>query len=239
MAVSKEHILAELRRTATPDGQAVGRERFFAETGIREADWSGKYWVRWSDAIAEAGLKPSRFNEPLPEELLLAKLAELARDLGRLPVTAELQIKRASDSTFPNDRVFTRRFGGMRGIRTRLLRFARERGMSDLAGWCLAEDDAQGEEQQNSPAFEPTGFVYLLRSGSFYKIGRTNAVGRRERELAIQLPERANVVHAIKTDDPAGIEDYWHRRFQAHRQNGEWFKLSAADVAAFRRRKFQ
>lgn len=48
--------------------------------------------------------------------------------------------------------------------------------------------------------------MYLLRSGRFYKIGRSNAVGRRERELAIQLPERAALVHSIKTDDPSGIE---------------------------------
>ena len=47
-----------------------------------------------------------------------------------------------------------------------------------------------------------------MKSGRYYKVGRSNAVGRRERELAIQLPEKANVVHSIKTDDPAGIESY-------------------------------
>jgi hypothetical protein len=80
--------------------------------------------------------------------------------------------------------------------------------------------------------------VYLIKSARFYKIGRTNSAGRREYELAIQLPERASMVHQIKTDDPVGIEEYWHKRFRDKRRNGEWFELSAADVAAFRRRRF-
>ena len=80
--------------------------------------------------------------------------------------------------------------------------------------------------------------MYLLKAGRFYKIGKTNHAGKRERELAIQLPEKATMVHAIKTDDPSGIESYWHQRFAEKRRNGEWFALEGADVAAFRRRRF-
>ena len=81
------------------------------------------------------------------------------------------------------------------------------------------------------------GFVYLLKCGKFYKIGKTNTAGRREYELAVQLPEKSKTVHVIRTDDPSGIEAYWHKRFETKRRNGEWFDLDALDVAAFKRWK--
>jgi hypothetical protein len=87
--------------------------------------------------------------------------------------------------------------------------------------------------KQPSPKAVKTGSVYLIKSGRFYKIGRSNAVGRRERELTIQLPEKVKLVHAIKTDDPCGIEDYWHRRFAERRKNGEWFQLTRTTFPLF------
>ena len=101
-------------------------------------------------------------------------------------------------------------------------------------------DDASRVE---SPGHEEStagsdGFVYLVKSGRYFKIGKANSVEGRHRQLRIQLPQTAEVIHRIKTDDPYGIEAYWHRRFAAKRANGEWFKLSAEDVKVFRRRTF-
>jgi hypothetical protein len=82
-----------------------------------------------------------------------------------------------------------------------------------------------------------TGFVYLMKSGRHYKIGRTNSVGRREWELGIKIPVPPKTIHAIETDDPVGVEAYWHKRFDEKRGEGEWLKLSPDEIKAFKRWK--
>jgi hypothetical protein len=241
--MTKEHILSEIRRTAGANGDApLGVDRFFTETGIKESDWHGKFWARWGDAVREAGFQPNQLTTARTTEDLLTKLAGLVRELGRFPVRGELRLEARADSTFPSDKTL-RRLGGKQALAAQLEKFCRDRGQNDLAELCAAaaakNDDAQDAEGVPEGGAEAElGYVYLMKSGRFYKIGRTNALGRRERELVIQLPEAAKVIHSIKTDDPVGIEEYWHRRFQDRRRNGEWFDLTPQDLSAFRRRKF-
>lgn len=46
--MTKQQILDEIKRTAELNGRTpLGRQRFFQETGIKESDWSGRYWARW------------------------------------------------------------------------------------------------------------------------------------------------------------------------------------------------
>lgn len=238
--MNKEYILSEIKRTAAANGGvALGRSRFFQETGIKESDWSGKIWARWGDAVREAGFEPSQLQTAYSEGVLIEKFIGLARELERFPVAAEVRMKARSNGGFPSHNTFSR-FGSRRNLAKRILEYCLARtGYDDIVALCrqiVAE--ARGVARDETEPVEVIGFVYLMKSGRYYKIGRSNAAGRREYELAIQMPEKLVSVHTIRTDDPAGIEDYWHRRFANKRKNGEWFDLSTGDVKAFKRRKF-
>ena len=241
--MNKQHILDEIRRTAQANGgRALGRQRFESATGIKETDWRGKYWARWSDAVQEAGFSANELTAAYDEAHLLAKLADLVRELGHYPTSAEVRLKRRRDVKFPDQKVYER-FGVKANQAAKLLAYCLATpGYADVADLCrpiaaTATADVSEHDEDEDDA-EP-GFVYLIKAGRHYKIGRSNAAGRREREIALQLPEKADTVHVIATDDPPGIEGYWHQRFAAKRLNGEWFALTAADVPAFKRRKFQ
>ena len=101
--IDKTHILSEIRRTAAENGGgALGRQRFEKETGIRSANWLGKYWSKWSDAVVEAGFAPNEKGLPYDENYLLGKLAAYVAELGRFPVVAELRMKAHADGEFPS-----------------------------------------------------------------------------------------------------------------------------------------
>ena len=238
--MTKEHILQEIRRTAVANsGSALGVRAFFQATGIKECDWKGKYWARWGDGVEEAGYSPNQMVSAYDEEFLIGKLVPLIRKYGRLPVTAELRIETRLDKMLPNDKTFSERLGSKAARALKIIDYCKHReGLEDVIAICESVPEERTALGADDIAEDVTiGFVYLMKSGRFYKIGRSNAAGRRERELQIQLPESANHVHVIRTDDPVGIEAYWHTRFASKRKNGEWFDLSAVEVAAFRRRK--
>lgn len=240
--ISREFILDEVRRVASVMGKSPGKGQFFKHSGIKESDWSGRYWARWNDVLREAGYSPNRLQGAHSDDHLLESLAALIRECGgRFPTGPEMRLKRRADPSFPDPKAFER-FGGRADLAKRLWKYCEGReGYDDILAACASPSSSKSSETSDEKVASDGGdfgFVYLIRSGRHYKIGRSNAVGRRARELAIQLPEKSSTVHVIRTDDPPGIERYWHQRFDVRRRNGEWFELTPADVAAFRRRKF-
>jgi hypothetical protein len=237
--MDKDHIIREIRRTANANGGvALGWRRFEAETGIRYYDWFGQYWTRWGDAVREAGFEPNRMSEAFDDGYLVEQLALLTRRLGHVPTQGDLLLATRSDPEFPSEKVF-RPLGSKPERAARILAYCEgNTGYDDVAAlWRqipTAQPVATDTEPEDTPAV--AGYVYLLKHGSReYKIGRTNNPLRREGELGIQLPEKCQPVHYIQTDDPEGVEAYWHRRFASKRKEGEWFALTLQDVRAFKR----
>jgi Meiotically up-regulated gene 113 len=233
---SKEQVLSEIRRIAGEcGGSPPGKNRFESETGIREHEWL-KFWARWGDALIEAGFKPNSRTAAIAEEKLLEKLVMLARELGRFPVGRELILKANRDPDFPSPGPF-RRLGGQKVLMARLREHAFAKHYDDVVALCGEDQPPSPDGGATSDAKLITGFVYLMKSGRHYKIGRTVSVGSRERQLAIKIPVPPTTVHSIETDDPVGVEAYWHRRFESKRGEGEWFDLSPEDIKAFKRWK--
>ena len=113
--------------------------------------------------------------------------------------------------------------------------YAEKKGYDDVVKICQPIIESPEEEQEEDESGGvAVGAVYLFKHGKYYKIGKTNDTVRRGNELKIQLPENLDLIHEIKTDDPSGIEAYWHRRFETKRMNGEWFDLTSSDIKAFK-----
>jgi hypothetical protein len=168
-------ILSEIQRLAKDNGgQPPGARIFEQQTGIRTAAWRGKYWARWSDAVAEAGLAPNQAIAKIDEDHLLAKLAEACRALEKIPTYSELRIYRRSHSGFPH-RAIVDRFGSTANRLRRLSEWVNANGQyADVAALLTARIPTV--EDESKPGSE--GVVYLIRWGTNYKIGRGNQLER-------------------------------------------------------------
>lgn len=73
-------------------------------------------------------------------------------------------------------------------------------------------------------------FVYILRAGDYFKIGKTIDFSKRIAQLKIQLPFEVELFKVINTNDSAKLEKHFHRIYRKLRANGEWFKLTPHDA---------
>lgn len=243
MPVQRSEILAHIQRIAKTDGTPPGRQRFEAVTGIKRHEWYGLFWARWSDALQEAGLSANALQGEFDKAQILEAYLRLLEALGRVPTEGDIRIAKRSDDSFPSHSTLANHLGLKRARLTAALDYASSRPNSAkaVAILQLAVDDlppeAEAPEEFDAVAPFATGFVYLIKSGKYYKIGKTKSIDRRQYEIGLHLAEGLQPIHSIETDDPSGIEAYWHNRFKEKRMNGEWFNLNASDVRAFRLRK--
>lgn len=234
----RSQVLEAIKRLADKNGGvAPGRMMFERDTGIRQSDWYPHLWLRWSDALTEAGFSARTLKTAIPEEVVIGNYVELARALGHLPVAGEIKREAKTNKTFPSHTVFGR-FGGKEKLLERVLAYCRQHvGNDDIAALIESHPPFPARDDDPTVPKVATGFVYLMKSGRHYKIGRTNSLGSRARQLTIKIPIPPKTIRAIETDDPSGVEAYWHSRFESKRGEGEWFDLSPDDIKAFKRWK--
>ncbi len=238
---TKEDFLDAVKREAQENnGVPLGKLRFEKATGIKESDWSGVYWAKWSDAILEAGLSPNSLQAALPLEQLLERYARLIGELRHFPTVAERRLKARQDDTFPAHTTFSNRLGNKGQQIRALVEFcSKTDGFEELIP--LLEQEGQSfrsaDDGEAKNTYDQTGYVYLMKFGLDYKIGHSKNVQKRLQQLRTQMPHEGEIIHMITTGDPEGIEAYWHQYFADRRLKGEWFKLTVADIRYFRRRK--
>lgn len=95
-------------------------------------------------------------------------------------------------------------------------------------------------KQKNSAVNAPgpqanTGFVYLMESGGYFKVGQTRELHGRLQQITTLMPHPVRVLAVIHTSQPDREERYWHTYFASYRMNGEWFALHQEHLEEFAR----
>ncbi|MCD4776924.1 MAG: GIY-YIG nuclease family protein [Candidatus Aegiribacteria sp.] len=241
--MTRDAIIEAIRSLAAEMGRVPGQRAFMSATGVKRSELWRAGFSKYSEAVKAADLEPNSLNAAYDRSDLLHRLAVLTRNLGKFPTKGNIMVARAEDNTFPSyDAYFHLGRNAYKNVPGILLEFCKQHNeFADIIPMVepRVSIPTEIEERYTDPSKRVTGYVYLAKYGTDYKIGRSNDVARRRREISLLLPRELEHIHTIETDDPEGIERYWHRRFEDRRVRGEWFCLTRQDVAAFKRRKYQ
>ena len=240
----KNDVIRTIQRLAKENGGAPPGERAFVRaTGLTSKALNRAGFSTYGEAREAAGFSRGQLTQSYSDDQVFDPLARLTRSKGRFPTQGEVNVAHHADpAAIPSQRAFRR---------------VSQRGslLEQLRDWCSAHADFAdvvallAAVPVKRRAIAPhgsrvvNGFVYLMRygaGGKDYKIGFTENVDRRRTQIDMMSPTDVRTVHVIETDDPRGIEKYWQMRF-ADKQVGtkEVYRLSAEDIAAFKRRRYQ
>jgi hypothetical protein len=236
-----DEYLDLVRQTAVGAGGTIGLRAFCRSTRMSEKHYVSFGFRSWNDVLETAGVPTSKFFRPRSDE---AKVAEafvaLLTRLKKWPTENEMTIERGQNREFPSLQVIRRLSRSGVLLREVVAVCADKPDLAHVSALAVEKLQDTSAEQTASRLQHIEGYVYLMRSGRRYKIGFTSSPARRHREVRLELPDPTDLVHTIPTDDPQGIEAYWHRRFNDKRvRNTEFFELTGADVLAFKARKYQ
>ena len=213
---------------------------FTNETGWSRSSWDGIYWSKWSDALLEAGFAPNQRTKKFEDGVIFELLVAVCRHYKRRPSVCDMRLfRRTVNPDFPIESIRSRI--GVDKLWVSFSKLAKQAANNFADIFAFLGEPTSTEAKEDFGAELGTsatdGYVYLSKSGDHYKIGRSDEIERRVKEVRTQMPESLVLTNTIRTDDPSGIERYWHERFQHQRANGEWFKLSPRKCGGFQTSK--
>lgn len=104
---------------------------------------------------------------------------------------------------------------------------SRQRAIEHLTEVLAIEQSKPRLEESNQ---DVSGYVYLIKSDSYYKIGVSQDVRQRIKQLGTLPPFDIKLICTIRTDSAYNLESQLHEQFEEKRVNGEWFELEDNDV---------
>lgn len=131
--MDKNQVIREIKRIALANGgKAPGVQVFERETGIKRWDWYPDLWLRWGEALEEAGYPSNQLQSRIEDQVVIERYISLVRELRRFPVIGEIRRKAKTDKSFPSHRLFDR-FGGKEKLIARVVTYCGENpGFDDI-----------------------------------------------------------------------------------------------------------
>lgn len=103
--------------------------------------------------------------------------------------------------------------------------------LSGLPGVDAAPPHLQAAtEEDNRPAADRSGYVYVISGGGYCKIGKAKDPDARIKGLGTKLPFVLRRLLVVPANDYTVLERELHEHFADKRAEGEWFTLTPADV---------
>lgn len=204
--VKREDIIQAIKKAAQDNGGIpLGVRAFERETGIKQSEWKSVYWVRWGEALKEAGLEPNTFNKREDTSILLEKLIPVIRHFGKLPTVAEIRFYSRAHQKIPNDKTIHNHFPTRYDLVDALLKFTSSRAQyQDIFLMCQKINLPVTDTSTTKNGQE--GYVYLFKSGNHYKVGNSYNIEQRVKQIKTQMPDSLTIFIPLKQMILAGLK---------------------------------
>lgn len=183
--MNRDQFIQRIRELAAERGDHIGFRECLKEVGLSEGWLRGQPWFNgWNKLLTDLGLQTRRFEPPQRNAAdSVATLVDLVRRLGRWPTEDELRRERASNKAIAST-AYIRKLRRSGELAALLAPYA-EADPTNQTLRTLIADASRPEESEivTSSKDRVQGYVYMLRSGRKYKIGKSTDPSRRFREI--------------------------------------------------------